>query len=91
MDALITVANLLNATGYFLKDRLLVRGLSFTAASCLSFYYIAKPGPAASVAYWSLFFAALNVLFIARLVIERRRAATRDGGDLRTEPDAQTR
>jgi hypothetical protein len=71
MDALITVANLLNATGYFMKDRLWVRSLSFTAACCLTYYWLTRPGATPSVAYWSLFFAALNALFIGRLLRER--------------------
>ena len=71
MDALVTVANVLNVLGYFVKDRLWVRALSFTAACCATVYFTSRPEPFVQVVYWNLLFAAINGLLLSRGVIRR--------------------
>jgi hypothetical protein len=92
MDALVTVANVLNATGYFVKDKLWVRALSFVATCCLAVYLISRPAPFMNLIYWNLLFVALNAVLLVRLLSKRFRsgraagesAAARKGGEDRS-------
>jgi hypothetical protein len=75
MDALLYVANALNFLSYFVRDILHLRTLTITAAVCLALYFASRPEPLMEVVYWNLFFLAMNVFQIARILISRRRAA----------------
>lgn len=79
MDALIYVANGLNLLSYFVRDILHLRSLTITAVVCLALYFASRPEPLMEVVYWNLFFLGLNVFQIARIVLERRRGAAREG------------
>ena len=83
MDALVTVANVLNVTGYFVKDRLWVRLLSFVACCCLTHYFTSRPEPLAEVVAWNLFFATVNAILLWRLAAARCEAIRRARADLR--------
>ena len=74
MDLLVTLANLLNVTGFFVKDRLWVRALSLSAAACIGIYLAARPAPFAYAVYWNIVFLALNAYFLVRLVLDRFRS-----------------
>ena len=83
MDALVTVANVLNVTGYFVKDRLWLRLLSFAAACCLTRYFVSRPEPLAEVVGWNLFFACVNAILLWRLAAARFEAIRRARADPR--------
>ena len=83
MDALVTVANVLNVTGYFLKDRLWVRLLSFAACCCLTHYFTSRPEPLWEVIAWNLFFATVNAALLWRLAATRCAAIRRARADPR--------
>lgn len=71
MDALVTVANGFFILGYFVKDLLKLRALSFAGACCLACYFALRPEPLPHVAGWNAFFALLNALWVCRLAYER--------------------
>ena len=71
MDVLVNVANVLNVAGYFVKDRLWVRLLSFVATCCLARYFITRPEPLPEVVFWNLLFAVLNAVILWRLAADR--------------------
>jgi hypothetical protein len=73
MEALIYIANMLYLASYFIQDILRLRALTITAAMCLVGYFYLRPEPLMTVVWWNLFFVALNVLHISR-VLTRRRA-----------------
>ena len=83
MDALVTVANVLNVTGYFVKDRLWMRLLSFGACCCLTHYFTSRPEPLAEVVAWNLFFATVNAVLLWRLAAARCAAIRRARAGLR--------
>jgi hypothetical protein len=50
-----------------------MRVLTVIAASCLILYFYFRPEPLMAVVYWNLFFIALNIYWIFRLLSERRQ------------------
>jgi hypothetical protein len=81
VDALVTLANILNVAGYLVKDRLWVRSLSFSATCCLAYYFTSRPEPLVNVVCWNLFFAALNAVLLWRLVADRLAGTGSNGGE----------
>jgi hypothetical protein len=73
MEALIYIANMLYLASYFMQDILRLRALTITAAMCLVGYFYLRPEPLMTVVWWNVFFVALNVFHISR-VLTRRRA-----------------
>jgi hypothetical protein len=71
VDALVLLANMLNVAGYFVKDRLWVRLLSFSATCFLAHYFSSRPEPLIDVVCWNLFFAGLNAVLLYRLAARR--------------------
>jgi hypothetical protein len=71
LDALFTVANVINVAGYFVKDRLWVRALSFVAACCLTVYASSRADVFSNWVSWNLVFATLNGFMLWRLLAER--------------------
>ena len=71
MELLVTVANVLNVTAFFVKERLWVRGLALTATCCFSIYLTTGAGAMPNAMYWNLVFVALNAFVLWRLVAER--------------------
>lgn len=76
MEALVYIANLLYLGSYFMQDILRLRALTVTAALCLVGYFYLRPEPLMTVVCWNLFFVALNVFQIVRIVRARRRRGT---------------
>jgi uncharacterized membrane protein len=72
MELLVSAANLLFVASYFVSDLLKLRLLTVTASACLASYFAALPQPLPSVVAWNIFFVALNVLQILRLLRARR-------------------
>jgi CRP-like cAMP-binding protein len=70
-DLLIHAANMLFLVAYMVRDILWLRILTVIATLCLIPYYFTRPEPMVVPIYWSLVFAALNVYWIVRLLLER--------------------
>ncbi len=68
MDILICVANGLYLLSYVMKDILRLRVLTVVAASFLVVYFYFQPVAMMTAIYWNLFFIALNLYQIARIV-----------------------
>ncbi len=75
MEILINAANVLYVTAYFTMDMLRLRILTVTAAACLAVYFYGQPVPMLNVVAWNVFFIALNLIQIVRLVLARYRNA----------------
>lgn len=77
MEILINAANILYVTAYFTMDMLRLRILTVTAATCLAVYFYSQPVPMLNVVAWNLFFIALNLFHLVRIVSARlRRSAS---------------
>jgi uncharacterized membrane protein YfcA len=74
MDALVTLANVLNVAGFFMKDRLWARALALLAAACIGAYLTVRPAPFAHAVYWNALFVLLNACFLVHLALERVRS-----------------
>ena len=72
MDLLINGANLLYVAAYFTTDLLRLRVLTVVAALCLCAYFALQPVPLLNVVAWNLFFVALNLVQIVRIVRDRK-------------------
>src|ERR1700744_3910105 len=70
-ELLIHAANVLFLAAYMVRDILCLRILTVIATLCLILHYFARPEPMMVPIYWSLVFAALNVYWIVRLLLER--------------------
>ena len=70
-DLLIHAANMLFLIAYMVRAILWLRILTVIATFCLIPYYFTRPEPMMVPIYWSLVFAALNVYWIVRLLLER--------------------
>jgi hypothetical protein len=73
MEFLVYMANGMYLASYFMKDMLHLRVLTVAAALCLVAYFYARPEPMMTVVGWNLFFVALNVFQITRIVVSRSR------------------
>ena len=73
MDMLVTLANTLYVVAYFTTNLLRLRVLTVSAAACLAIYFYNQPVPMLNVVGWNLFFIALNLVQITRIL--KRRAA----------------
>jgi uncharacterized membrane protein len=58
---------------YFTNNIRRVRFLTVTAATCLAIYFYAQPQLMLTIVGWNLFFVALNLVQIARLLRVRNR------------------
>ena len=72
METLVYVANILYLLSYFVQDMLRLRILTVFAATCLVGYFYLQPEPMMTVVCWNLFFIALNVFQLGRILVERR-------------------
>ena len=72
MDYFINIANILYLLSYFMQDVLLLRSLTVIAAFCLILYFYFQPDPLMVPIYWNLFFIALNIYWVVRLVLEHK-------------------
>ena len=68
IEILVYMANGLYLLTYFVNDMLRLRLFTITAACCLAAYFYLQPVPLLTVVGWNLFFIALNVFQISRLV-----------------------
>jgi cyclic nucleotide-binding protein len=71
-DLLMNLANVLYLFSIMVRDILWLRGLAVIAAACLIPYFYFRPEPLLTPIYWNLVFAALNIYWICRLLLERR-------------------
>ena len=71
MEILVYMASGMYLASYFMKEMLHLRMLTVVAALCLSAYFYIRPNPMMTVVCWNLFFVALNVMQIVRIVIAR--------------------
>lgn len=69
MEILINAANILYVIAYFTMDMLRLRLLTLAAACCLAVYFYCQPVPMLNVVAWNLFFIALNVVHLARMLM----------------------
>ena len=72
MESLVYAANCMYVAAYFTSDLLRLRALTVAAAICLATYFVAQPQPMWTVVGWNMFFIALNVFQIARILNARR-------------------
>ncbi|MFQ5974472.1 MAG: hypothetical protein ACE5Q3_19285, partial [Alphaproteobacteria bacterium] len=75
MDILLHMANVLYLISFLLRDILWLRVLTVIASVLLIFFFWACPYPLLEAIAWNLVFMALNIYWIARLLLERRRPA----------------
>ncbi len=71
-ELLIHAANVLYLFAFMVRDILWLRILTVVAATCLIPYFYFRPEPLLAPIYWNLAFAALNIFWIVRLLLERR-------------------
>ena len=81
MEALVYAANILYLLSYMVRDILQLRLLTIVAACCLVTYFYNQAEPLMTVVCWNVFFVALNVLQLARIIRERINASQAAGGD----------
>jgi hypothetical protein len=74
MELLINAANILYVVAYFTTDLLRLRVMTLLAAACLVTYFASQPEPLWNVVAWNLFFLALNLVQLTRLMLMRRAA-----------------
>jgi hypothetical protein len=74
MELLINAANILYVVAYFTTDLLRLRVMTLLAAACLVAYFASQPEPLWNVVAWNLFFLALNLVQLTRLMLMRRAA-----------------
>jgi hypothetical protein len=74
MELLINAANILYVVAYFTTDLLRLRVMTLLAAACLATYFVSQPEPLWNVVAWNLFFLALNLVQLTRLMLMRRAA-----------------
>lgn len=85
MEALIHTANAIYLVSYVMRDILWLRIFTVAAAICLILFFYQQPEPLLGPVYWNLLFIALNAIWIARLLYERRPVnLTEDEQDLCT-------
>lgn len=72
MEYLIHIANVLYLFSYSMRDILWLRILTVAAACFMLPYFYYQPEPLYPPIFWNLVFVALNVFWIARLLLERR-------------------
>ncbi len=72
MESLVYAANGMYVAAYFMTDMLRMRILTVTAATCLATYFFCQPEPMLTVFGWNLFFVALNLFQIARVMRARK-------------------
>lgn len=85
MEMLVYAANGMYVFAYFTTDMLRLRLLTVTAATCLAAYFLCRPEPLMTVVGWNLFFIALNMFQIGRIIVARRtdvQAETNGEADL---------
>ncbi len=72
MEALIHSANVIYLVSYTMREILWLRVFTVVAATCLVFYFYLRPEPLLTPIYWNLVFIVLNIIWIVRLLLERR-------------------
>lgn len=75
MEILVYVANILYLLSYFVQDMLRLRIFTVLAATCLVGYFYFQPEPMMTVVCWNLFFIALNIVQLRRILATRRRVS----------------
>jgi hypothetical protein len=81
METLVFAANFLYVAAYFTNDVLRLRCLTLTAALCLAAYFTLQAEPMLTLVSWNLFFAALDVMQIARVLRAGKKRRGQIGSD----------
>jgi len=81
MDALVTLANLLFVSAYFVRDVRWLRTLALCGASCLATYFYTLPQPLMHVVYWNLVYVGINTVWLTRLLLRPRRSMAGSAAD----------
>lgn len=68
MESLITLANLFYLSAYLVRSMLALRFLALGGATTLAVYFATRPEPLMAAVYWNLFYVAMNLAWIARLL-----------------------
>ncbi len=78
LDVLISVANVIYLLSYSVRDILWLRILTVVGATLLLPYYYLQPEPLWAAIAWNLVFIAINIVWIAKLTMDRRPVAFSD-------------
>ena len=73
MEILVYIANILYLLSYFVQDMLRLRVLTIFAAMCLVGFFYFQPEPMLTVVCWNVFFIALNIFQLGRILATRRK------------------
>ena len=82
MESLIYAANGMYVVAYFMTDMLRMRILTVAGASCLATYFYCQPVPMLTVVGWNMFFIALNLVQIARVLHGRKKKRQSQSGTM---------
>jgi hypothetical protein len=72
LDVLISVANVIYLFSYSVRDILWLRILTVLGASILIPYYYFQPDPLMAAIAWNIVFIVINLIWIVKLVADRR-------------------
>ena len=72
LDVLLSVANIIYLLSYSVRDILWLRILTVVGASLLLPFYYFQPEPLWAPIAWNLVFISINVVWITKLLMERR-------------------
>lgn len=72
LDVLVNVANVIYLFSYSVRDILWLRILTVIGALLLLPYYYFQPDPLWPAIAWNIVFTAINIFWIAKLLLERR-------------------
>ncbi|MCC7546327.1 MAG: hypothetical protein IT532_01030 [Burkholderiales bacterium] len=81
MDALVTIANMLFVSAYFVRDVRWLRAFALGGACCLATYFYTLPQPLMHVVYWNLVYVAINGVWLTRLLFRSRHGMAASGAD----------
>lgn len=71
MDPLVTLANLLFVSAYFVRRVIYLRALALCGACCMALYFYTLPQPLMHVVYWNLLYVAINATWLTRLLLRQ--------------------
>lgn len=79
MDILVTLANLLFVSAYFVRRVIYLRALALCGACCLALYFYTLPQPLMHVVYWNLLYVAINATWLTRLMLRQSERRMESG------------
>ena len=73
MEILLTIGNVIYVLAYFVRKTLWLRGLSLVGTAFLVAYFLTLPVPLMQAVYWNVLYAAINGVWIGRLMLQPPR------------------